>query len=63
MDYMRHLSKVSGLKFEFIPLAPAEDSAGELFGENAQIRLSVFKQQRGGVSGSLKYTIPYYDCS
>ncbi len=63
VDYMRHLSKVSGLKFEFIPLAPAEDSAGELFGENAQIRLSVFKQQRGGVSGSLKYTIPYYDCS
>ena len=35
----------------------------ELFQENAQIRLSIFKQKRGGMSGSLKYTIPYYNCS
>lgn len=63
MDYMRHLSKVSGLNFEFIPLEPEEASADKLFRENAQIRLSVFKQKRSGMSGSLKYTIPYYNCS
>lgn len=63
VDYMRHLSKVSGLNFEFIPLEPEEASADKLFRENAQIRLSVFKQKRSGMSGSLKYTIPYYNCS
>lgn len=63
MDYMRHLSKVSGLNFEFIPLDPGEAFSDELFQENAQIRLSIFKQKRGGMSGSLKYTIPYYNCS
>lgn len=63
VDYMRHLSKVSGLNFEFIPLDPGEAFSDELFQENAQIRLSIFKQKRGGMSGSLKYTIPYYNCS
>lgn len=51
------------LNFEFIPLEPEEASADKLFRENAQIRLSVFKQKRSGMSGSLKYTIPYYNCS
>ena len=36
VDYMRHLSKVSGLNFEFIPLEPEEASADKLFRENAR---------------------------
>ncbi|MCD7991382.1 MAG: transporter substrate-binding domain-containing protein [Clostridia bacterium] len=63
VDYMRHLSVVSGLNFEFIPLDQEETSSDELFQGNAQIRLSVFKQRRSRASGSLKFTIPYYECS